>query len=511
MIRILRNDEIKKALNEHGHQYLAGKLSKKQVLGELKDENINVGIGTHRIYEAEEAHYHSVCTEYQYVLRGKAKYFDITNMKEYEVNEGDFFIIENNTAYTLKAKKGCSILFFKYPAIDDKKEVNLTEEKERQIRKWQTSWEEKIGDPGEQVPKRGLIKEDNEAVLFYKTKENQKREEYNKKNPNNKKPLIKTIKERRKIDRKVIVDICKQSSSDVIKVLSVVLAIAGFVDCFSDAQKLLGFRFLFILLLGALALFLLLTGRYIYKYIQRIVSRSINNMQCIIYEDDYIANLIRIVSEDNNNSSANIFAMGMNESILYDHVDENGKRIEYTSITEDFYNFMKDYFDIDINVEIDKVIPKNKAGNNRPLKYGDTFTVDFHIAKSKHTELNSLVGKSFTVIFYINSYNENNDPNREKVQDARETTCRLVDKASDVIYHTKLGRNVSTVLMLPAIGTGKTGKGPYKHILFETINNLAQPNYCMPDYLVLSLRDYELFGDNYATERVLILTKKLFS
>ena len=176
MIRILRNDEIKKALNEHGHQYLAGKLSKKQVLGELKDENINVGIGTHRIYEAEEAHYHSVCTEYQYVLRGKAKYFDITNMKEYEVNEGDFFIIENNTAYTLKAKKGCSILFFKYPAIDDKKEVNLTEEKERQIRKWQTSWEEKIGDPGEQVPKRGLIKEDNEAVLYYKTKENQKRE-----------------------------------------------------------------------------------------------------------------------------------------------------------------------------------------------------------------------------------------------------------------------------------------------------------------------------------------------
>ena len=120
MIKHIGSNEIESALQKNPHQYLAGNLKRPQVLNHIRDDRANVGIGTHSQCECEKAHYHPKSREYQFCLKGEAEYYDLDNGNTVKIKEGDFFVIEENTKYSLRAHAGCRILFFKVPAVDDK-------------------------------------------------------------------------------------------------------------------------------------------------------------------------------------------------------------------------------------------------------------------------------------------------------------------------------------------------------------------------------------------------------
>ena len=116
-------------------QYLLGDLQLPQDLDFIKDKEIEVGLSKYNKYTVEIPHFHTVCTEYQYVLEGKTKYLDIDTNIEYEVKKGDFYVVRPNTKYFQKSEKGTTILFFKNPGLNDKKIVEFCDLTEEQI-KW---------------------------------------------------------------------------------------------------------------------------------------------------------------------------------------------------------------------------------------------------------------------------------------------------------------------------------------------------------------------------------------
>ena len=96
------------------------------------------------------------------------------------------------------------------------------------------------------------------------------------------------------------------------------------------------------------------------------------------------------------------------------------------------------------------------------------------------------------------------------MEDARTTVIRLIDFCSDYLYKMRKGYNIETILMIPAVGTGETGKGSYKTVLIEIINNLAIPHYSLPDKTILSLRGYSILKSEYDAENILQLAKRIF-
>lgn len=142
MINIFKSVDIDNALSLNGHQYVVGNLARPQIFEHLHDENVNVGIGVHKEFDWEKPHYHTISNEYQYVIDGEAKYVDIDNNIEYHVKKGDFFVVTINTRYILKANKGAKILFFKYPAVNDKVEIEMNNKMFRWIIDWNTKWGE---------------------------------------------------------------------------------------------------------------------------------------------------------------------------------------------------------------------------------------------------------------------------------------------------------------------------------------------------------------------------------
>jgi len=134
--KIIKNNEIKKALEENKRQYLVGDLQLPQQLKHIADNNLEVGITEYKEYEYEKPHYHTTVNEYQYVLKGECKYIDLNTKQEYLFKEGDFFVINTNTPYIQKSKKGTKIFFFKVPGINDKIEIEIDE----QMQLWCSNW-----------------------------------------------------------------------------------------------------------------------------------------------------------------------------------------------------------------------------------------------------------------------------------------------------------------------------------------------------------------------------------
>lgn len=111
-IEVLRRAMIEEALEENKRQYLLGNLVVPQDLMEILDNNVEAGISKYKEYVVETPHYHSYCTEYQYVLFEAAKYMDLNTNHVYVVSKGDFFVIRPMTKYYQKAREGTEILFF---------------------------------------------------------------------------------------------------------------------------------------------------------------------------------------------------------------------------------------------------------------------------------------------------------------------------------------------------------------------------------------------------------------
>ncbi|MEA5040473.1 MAG: cupin domain-containing protein [Clostridiaceae bacterium] len=136
-IEILPSDAIEEALKANRRQYLLGDLKKPQDLSEIFDKNAEAGISKYELNTTDAPHFHTVSTEYQYVLSGMAEYRDLDSNQVYRVSQGDFFIIRPYTKYYQKSSAGTKILFFKVPAGNDKVETSLTAEQ----RSWGEDYE----------------------------------------------------------------------------------------------------------------------------------------------------------------------------------------------------------------------------------------------------------------------------------------------------------------------------------------------------------------------------------
>lgn len=136
-IETLRAAEIEDSLRHSTRQYLAGDLKLPQQLGFLLDRNVEIGISSYPHYRWEQPHYHTVTSEYCYILEGETKYIDLSDGSELLFRAGDFYILRRDTPYLQKCKPGCRLLFAKVPGCNDKVAVPLTDD----MRAWCECWE----------------------------------------------------------------------------------------------------------------------------------------------------------------------------------------------------------------------------------------------------------------------------------------------------------------------------------------------------------------------------------
>lgn len=130
MGQIIRIDSlsIQKSLEESTRQYFVGNLKRPQELPFIKSEELEIGITSYDSFVSEPTHYHTVATEYQYMISGRTQYMDVETKEVYEFHAGDFYMIESNTKYAQRSKPGTKILFIKVPSINDKQVPNVDDD-----------------------------------------------------------------------------------------------------------------------------------------------------------------------------------------------------------------------------------------------------------------------------------------------------------------------------------------------------------------------------------------------
>lgn len=191
------------------------------------------------------------------------------------------------------------------------------------------------------------------------------------------------------------------------KMIFLLLSIVGMLSPFAFLQIYFSMRVLLAIILFSLISGVIHLVYDIYKYTNRIIRVNIKNMDFEIFEEDYIVNMITLLYKKavSGKKQNLVFSMGMDETILRNPNDQNGKRIKYKSITEDFYQFMINYFGIDINFVIRNDIEKKGTGEY-PVQ-GEVFTIKYKLGevinKYKESPFAALEGIEFMVIHYVNS------------------------------------------------------------------------------------------------------------
>ncbi|NLP16025.1 MAG: cupin domain-containing protein [Clostridiales bacterium] len=133
--KLLLKEDIEKSLNGVSRQYLVGHLKKPQKLLHIDDENVEIGITKYTERTDEPPHYHTIATEYQYMLSGTTTYYNLDTGEEATYKQGDFYVIYPNTKYAQKSSPDTAILFIKIPSVNDKQTCNLSKEVEDWYRK----------------------------------------------------------------------------------------------------------------------------------------------------------------------------------------------------------------------------------------------------------------------------------------------------------------------------------------------------------------------------------------
>lgn len=136
-IETLRAGEIERSLEHSTRQYLAGDLKLPQQLAFLRDEAVEAGISSYPVYKWEQPHYHTLTSEYCYILSGETKYIDLSDGREYHFRAGDFYILRRDTPYIQKCKPGCRLFFVKAPGVNDKVAVPMDD----RLRAWCAGWD----------------------------------------------------------------------------------------------------------------------------------------------------------------------------------------------------------------------------------------------------------------------------------------------------------------------------------------------------------------------------------
>ncbi len=142
-IEILRAETIESSLQFSTRQYFTGDLKLPQSLPFLPDKNVEIGINNYSDYHWEYAHYHTVTSEYCYMLSGETKYIDLSDGTEYHFSSGDFFILRHDTPYVQKCQKGCRLLFAKVPGLNDRVPIDMTDELLQWCANWDVVWPHK--------------------------------------------------------------------------------------------------------------------------------------------------------------------------------------------------------------------------------------------------------------------------------------------------------------------------------------------------------------------------------
>ena len=137
-LEIIRGAALDYALGKEYRQYLTGHLQRPQAHLKHVDDDIEIGISHYREFTADTPHMHPVATEHSYVLQGSIKVLLLEDeAKEYQLNAGDFFVLQPGVGYATKNAPDTKVLFIKSPGINDKTLVPVTED----VKKWLSTWE----------------------------------------------------------------------------------------------------------------------------------------------------------------------------------------------------------------------------------------------------------------------------------------------------------------------------------------------------------------------------------
>lgn len=133
-------NEIEASLKHSTRQYLTGDLKLPQELRFIQDTAIEAGISSYPMYKWEQPHYHTVTSEYCYILTGETKYVNLSTQEEYHFKAGDFYVLRRDVPYLQKCRAGCRLLFVKAPGINDKVTIGLTQKMKDWCSEWNAVW-----------------------------------------------------------------------------------------------------------------------------------------------------------------------------------------------------------------------------------------------------------------------------------------------------------------------------------------------------------------------------------
>lgn len=139
-IDVLHHEEIEQALEDNTRQYFTGNLKMPQQLRFLYDTDVESGISSYTEYWWEMPHYHTITSEYCYLLSGETKYIDLGTQKEYHMKPGDFYILRRGVPYLQKCQPGCRLFFVKVPGINDKVTVEWNNAMQCWCENWDAVW-----------------------------------------------------------------------------------------------------------------------------------------------------------------------------------------------------------------------------------------------------------------------------------------------------------------------------------------------------------------------------------
>lgn len=135
-MKVIHGGDLEKALECAHRVYLCGDLQKPQQFPCIYDSHNEVGTSYYKNFTADQPHFHTTATEYNYVICGSSKVLLVDDGKEYLLKAGSLFVIPPMTKYASKHLANTKILFFKSPGGNDKCIIEVSDA----LNDWLYSW-----------------------------------------------------------------------------------------------------------------------------------------------------------------------------------------------------------------------------------------------------------------------------------------------------------------------------------------------------------------------------------
>lgn len=135
-MEFIHGEVLRQALEKSYRVYLCGDLEKPQEMKWIHDAKNEVGISFYSRFTADQPHFHTTATEYNYIISGSSKVLLLKEQKEITLEAGSIFVFPPMTHYASKHQAGTRILFFKSPGGNDKHLIEMTES----LQVWLQAW-----------------------------------------------------------------------------------------------------------------------------------------------------------------------------------------------------------------------------------------------------------------------------------------------------------------------------------------------------------------------------------